>query len=99
MTIAQHTNKPKQVLVWRADLRNAQGNKVRSGKMAAQLAHASMAVLLNAGRYNKAVDEGEVYAEQFSLTLLPELNNTPSSRPSSITRMASRCIHQGVCLR
>lgn len=42
------TNHVKQVLVWRADLRNAKtGQKVRSGKMAAQLAHASMKVFLD----------------------------------------------------
>lgn len=48
---------------------------MRKGKIAAQAAHASMAVLLNAGRYNKAVDEGDVYAEQFVLTLLPDSKN------------------------
>jgi PTH2 family peptidyl-tRNA hydrolase len=76
MTASTHSNKAKQILIWRADLRNIQGQKVRSGKMAAQLAHASMAVLLNAGKYNKAVDEGEVYAEQFDLMLLPESTST-----------------------
>ena len=40
-------NEPKQVLVWRNDLRNTQGQKVRSGKMAAQLAHASLGAILN----------------------------------------------------
>lgn len=39
----------KQVLLWRKDLRNSNGQKVRSGKMAAQLAHASMAAILNRG--------------------------------------------------
>lgn len=39
----------KQVLIWRKDLRNAEGHKVRTGKVAAQLAHASMAVILNEG--------------------------------------------------
>lgn len=50
---------------------------MRKGKIAAQAAHASMAVLLNAGRYNKAIDEGVVYAEQFALMLLPESAATP----------------------
>lgn len=40
-------NEPKQVLVWRTDLRNTKGQKVRSGKMVAQLAHASLGVILN----------------------------------------------------
>jgi len=40
-------NEPKQVLVWRNDLKNTKGHKVRSGKMGAQLAHASMGAILN----------------------------------------------------
>ena len=40
-------NEPKQVLIWRNDLKNQNGQKVRSGKMGAQLAHASMGALLN----------------------------------------------------
>ena len=40
-------SKPKQILIWRSDLRNADGHKVRSGKMAAQLAHASLAAVLS----------------------------------------------------
>jgi peptidyl-tRNA hydrolase, PTH2 family len=55
---------PKQVIVMRKDL------NMRKGKMVAQGAHASMAVLLNAGRYDKAVDEGEMFAERFTLMLL-----------------------------
>lgn len=50
----------KQVLIWRADLRNVNGQKVRSGKMAAQLAHASMGVLLNLG-HTVAVDGSPDY--------------------------------------
>lgn len=42
-------SEPKQMLIWRNDLRNVDGHKVRSGKMAAQLAHASMAAILNLG--------------------------------------------------
>lgn len=37
----------KQVLIWRTDLRNTQGQKVRTGKIAAQLAHASLNAILN----------------------------------------------------
>lgn len=40
-------NEPKQVLVWNAGLRTAGGQKVRTGKICAQLAHASMAVILD----------------------------------------------------
>ena len=46
----------KQVLIWNKSLRNAKGEKVRTGKIAAQLAHASMAVLLNEG----IRDQGEI---------------------------------------
>lgn len=31
-------NEPKQVLIWRSDVRNTQGQKVRTGKIAAQMA-------------------------------------------------------------
>jgi PTH2 family peptidyl-tRNA hydrolase len=55
---------PKQIIVMRTDL------NMRKGKMIAQGAHASMAVMLNAGRYDKAIDEGEVFAERFNLLLL-----------------------------
>ena len=37
----------KQVIVMRSDLRNTEGHKVMKGKLIAQGAHASMAVLLN----------------------------------------------------
>lgn len=50
-------NEPKQVLVWRNDLKNVNGQKVRSGKMGAQLAHASMGALLN---LSGPVYEGEI---------------------------------------
>lgn len=40
-------NEPKQVLIWRSDVRNVQGHKVRTGKIAAQLAHASLKALLD----------------------------------------------------
>jgi len=39
------TNQPKQIIVWRKDL------QCRKGKFAAQVAHASMAAILNAGVY------------------------------------------------
>ena len=38
---------PKQVIVVRTDLRNTQGHKVRTGKLIAQAAHASMGALLS----------------------------------------------------
>ncbi len=42
----------KQVLVWNKSLRNKSGQKVRTGKIAAQLAHASMAAILNEGEFD-----------------------------------------------
>jgi PTH2 family peptidyl-tRNA hydrolase len=41
------STEPKQVLIWRHDLRTHGGQKCRTGKIVAQLAHASMAVILN----------------------------------------------------
>lgn len=38
----------KQVLVWRSDVRTASGQKVRTGKIAAQISHASLGAVLNA---------------------------------------------------
>lgn len=40
-------NNTKQVLVWRKDLRNKDNHKVRTGKLAAQLAHASVKAILD----------------------------------------------------
>ena len=37
----------KQVIVVRTDLRNTEGQKVRTGKLFAQVSHASMAFLTN----------------------------------------------------
>lgn len=39
--------RPKQVIIIRDDLRNVEGHKLRKGKMIAQGAHASLAVILN----------------------------------------------------
>lgn len=41
----------KQVIVVRTDLRNTKGEKIRTGKLAAQIAHGSMAFLLNQVEY------------------------------------------------
>lgn len=38
---------PKQVIVMRSDLKNTKGEKIRTGKLLAQAAHASMGALLN----------------------------------------------------
>jgi PTH2 family peptidyl-tRNA hydrolase len=40
----------KQVIVVRTDLRNIQGQKIRTGKIAVQVAHASMKVFLDMDR-------------------------------------------------
>jgi len=39
--------KTKQVLVWQKSLRNKSGQKLRTGKIAAQLAHASMKAIFD----------------------------------------------------
>ena len=43
----------KQVIVWRKDLRNMEGHKVRTGKVAAQLAHASLKAILDKGELDE----------------------------------------------
>jgi peptidyl-tRNA hydrolase len=50
-------NQPKQILVWRNDVRNINGHKVRAGKQAAQLAHASLGAILN---YSTRMYEGNL---------------------------------------
>lgn len=40
----------KQIIVMRIDLRNAQGQKIRTGKMCAQAAHASLKAILDLAR-------------------------------------------------
>lgn len=60
---AESRQKPKQVIVVRKDL------KMRSGKIAAQVAHASMGVLLNAGRYDEFTDENKIIQQAFVLNL------------------------------
>ena len=44
--------KSKQVLVIRKDLRNTKGEKLRSGKMIAQGAHAAMKAILDKGSFS-----------------------------------------------
>lgn len=48
----------KQVLIWRTDLRNTKGQKVRTGKKVAQLAHASLKVFFDMIEY---CDHGEMH--------------------------------------
>jgi PTH2 family peptidyl-tRNA hydrolase len=40
-------NEPKQIIVVRKDLRNTKGEKIRCGKIASQVAHASLGAILN----------------------------------------------------
>ena len=39
-------NEPKQIIVVRKDLRNTKGEKVRTGKLCSQIAHASLGAVL-----------------------------------------------------
>lgn len=55
----------KQVIVVRTDLRNSNGQKIRSGKIAAQVAHASMAALLQFFRKYQTSDDTTVYTTEF----------------------------------
>ena len=78
---------PRQILIWRNDLRNIKGEKVRTGKIAAQLAHASLKALLDIGSIkreydwdqgeNKLIDVGLViplYMERIGFSN-PEINH------------------------
>lgn len=51
----------KQIIVIRKDLRNKEGNKVRSGKIIAQACHASIAFLTSRLRNNEHLIEVEKY--------------------------------------
>ena len=52
----------KQVIVVRKDLRNAKGEKIRSGKIAAQVAHASLKALLDDMHYSPNDNGGEDFS-------------------------------------
>jgi len=43
----------KQVIIVRSDLRNEKNQKIRTGKIAAQVAHASQAFIINNGEIDK----------------------------------------------
>ena len=51
----------KQVLVWQSQLRNVRGEQVRKGKIAAQLAHASLKAILDTAMYLKSEKELTIY--------------------------------------
>ena len=55
----------KQVIVVRTDLRNISGQKIRSGKIAAQVAHASLGALLKCFRKYSTSDDTTVYETEF----------------------------------
>lgn len=46
----------KQVIICRNDLKNKIGEKVRTGKLAAQVAHASLKALLDLGKFQSGTD-------------------------------------------
>ena len=64
----------KQIIVMRKDLRNTKGEKIRTGKLIAQGAHASMAVILNMMKKKKfdytqhnisSIDKPIPYSQRF----------------------------------
>lgn len=57
-------NTSKQIIVMRTDLRNAQGQKIRTGKLVAQGAHASLAAIL--GHSKGSQDSVTIYLEEDS---------------------------------
>jgi len=57
--------KTKQAIIIRSDLRNQNGQKIRTGKIAAQACHASMAALLSCFRKYKTSDDTTIYQTEF----------------------------------
>lgn len=55
----------KQVIVVRKDLKNSEGQKVRTGKLMAQVAHASIGALLEFFRKIKTSDKTTIYHTEF----------------------------------
>jgi PTH2 family peptidyl-tRNA hydrolase len=55
----------KQVIVVRTDLRNSNGQKIRTGKIASQVAHASLGALLKCFRKYTTSDDTTVYNIEF----------------------------------
>lgn len=53
--------KVKQVIIWCGDVRNAKGHKLTVGKVASQVAHASVALLLNAMRRTGTIFHDNVF--------------------------------------
>lgn len=54
----------KQVIIIRSDLRNKKGEKIRTGKVAAQCCHASLQAILSLGKFDSR--ESNVYTSLFS---------------------------------
>jgi len=57
--------KSKQVIVVRTDLRSVSGQKIRTGKIAAQVAHASLGAFLKCFRKYKTNLKTTVYTTEF----------------------------------
>ena len=57
--------KAKQVIVVRTDLRNLMGQKIRTGKIASQVAHASLGAFLKCFSKYKTSDNTTVYTTEF----------------------------------
>lgn len=57
--------KAKQVIVMRTDLRNSNGQKIRTGKFIAQGSHASLGALLKCFRKYTTSDDTTVYSTEF----------------------------------
>jgi PTH2 family peptidyl-tRNA hydrolase len=68
---------PRQILIWRNDLRNIKGEKVRTGKIAAQLAHASLKALLDLGSVERDYSDldGGLIDISLNITLYRDQHN------------------------
>ncbi|MGZ8924588.1 MAG: aminoacyl-tRNA hydrolase [Nitrososphaeraceae archaeon] len=63
-------SEPKQVIVMRTDLRNSQGHKIRTGKLIAQGAHASLGAILNYSKVSKIHPQEDDYSLVVDITKL-----------------------------
>jgi peptidyl-tRNA hydrolase len=71
------TNDVKQVIVMRKDLKNTEGQKVRTGKLCAQAAHSSLGVILDKMRNGQTYEnyQPEIINGEYTMTLKVKVNS------------------------
>lgn len=82
----------KQIIVIRKDLRNKEGNKVRTGKIIAQACHASIAFLTSRMRNNEPLTEVEKYWVENDFTKISLGVNSEQE----LLEINQKCIDAGI---